>query len=110
MTVGNSGVSLRARLTITALSMGAVAIIAFTILTFGSRMGATTTASATAIGAKTAAPNSSVASGASQADAIRKAKRMAATMASYFEVNQGQTDPSVKLSLTLRTLFDVPDR
>lgn len=45
MTVGNCGVSLRARLTIAAVSIGAVAIAAFMVLRFGSRTGPALTAS-----------------------------------------------------------------
>src|SRR5258707_2459569 len=85
----HSGVSPRARFTLAAVSMGAVAIVAFVILMFGSRIGAARVTAPTAIGATSS-------SAASKAEAIAKAKRMAGAMASYFEKNQGQTDPSVK--------------
>ncbi len=99
MTVGNSGASMRRRLRIAAVSVGAVAIIALVVLKFGSRIASAITPSpnsATASGAKTEAPDSSVASAARQAEAIQNAKGMIASMPSYFEKNQGQTDPSVK--------------
>jgi hypothetical protein len=89
----HSGVSPRARFTLAAVSMGAVAIVAFVILMFGSRIGAARATAPTAIGATSLSPSSSA---ASKAEAIAKAKRMAGAMASYFEKNEGQTDPSVK--------------
>ena len=83
MAVGDSGVSLRARLTIAAVSIGAVAIAALVVMASGSRIGRAITAKA----------DSPV---ASRAEAVRKAKGEIASMPAYFEVNQGQTDPSVK--------------
>jgi len=96
MSVRNYGVSPRARLTVAAVSIGTVAILAFVLLTFGARMGGAVTTSSKAGTIAAASPNSSGAIAASKAEAIAQAKHLAGTMASYFEKNQGQTDPSVK--------------
>ena len=95
MSVRNYGVSPRARLTIAALSMGAVALVAFVVL-FGSQIGAATHTALLAGAASSASSTSPATSAAMRAEAIEKAKHAAGTMASYFEKNQGQTDPSVK--------------
>ena len=96
MSVRNSGVSPRARVTVAAVSVGAFAILAFALMMFGSRIGAAVPPAPMASSAKGALPASGEASAASRAEVIEKAKRMAGTMATYFERNQGQTDPSVK--------------
>ena len=93
MSVQHSGVSPRARFTLAAVSMGSVAIVAFVVLMFGSRIGAAVPTAPIANGAKRVSP---ISAAASKAEAISKARRMAGSMASYFEKNQGQTDPSVK--------------
>src|ERR1700722_3504657 len=93
MAVHHSGVSPRVRFTLAAVSMGAVAIVAFVVLMFGSRIGAAVPTAPIANGAKRVSP---ISAAASKAEAISKARRMAGSMASYFEKNQGQTDPSVK--------------
>src|SRR5580704_1083466 len=94
MSVHQSGVSPRARFTLAAVSMGAVAIVAFVVLMSGSRIGAARATAPIAIGANSSSPPGS--SAISKAEAVERAKRMAGSMASYFEKNQGQTDPSVK--------------
>ena len=78
MAVGKS-VSLRARLTFAAVSVVVVAIVAFTIVALGSRIGGSSTMSPEASGAKNASPISSGAIVASQEEAISKAKSMAGT-------------------------------
>jgi centrosomal CEP192-like protein/beta-propeller repeat-containing protein len=77
MSVRNSGVSPRARLSIAALSIGAVAILAFAVMWFGSRSGPTTMAS-------------------NQNQARQEALNKIGGLPLYFEVNQGQVDPSVR--------------
>ncbi len=75
MTVGNSGASIRARLTIAAVSLGAVAIVAFVVLKFGPRIGA----------------------GQQNAGELRKeALNKIAGLPLYFEANHGQVDRSVR--------------
>ncbi len=91
MAVGNSGISMRTRSLIAALSIGAVGILAFVVLTFGSRTGASTTAPVTTASAAAAASQA-----ASEAATKLKAKRMIAAMPLFFEPNHGQTDPSVR--------------
>ncbi|MGA9722301.1 MAG: hypothetical protein WBQ86_07605, partial [Candidatus Binatus sp.] len=81
MSVGNSGVSARARLTIAAVSVGAIAIMAFVGMTFGSR-------SVTAYRASKAVQNPEQA----RKDALNKI----AGLPLYFEKNQGQVNPSVR--------------
>ena len=111
MAVGNSGVSSRSRLAIAAVSTGAVAVVALAVLAFGPR--GAITASPVAGATKTLSPNSSVARGASQAEAIAKARGMVGSMATYFEVNQGQTHPSVKYlsrSVRIRRCLTSPAR
>ena len=91
MSVGNSGVSVRTRSLIAAVSVGALGILAFVVLTFGSRTGASTTASVTTASAAAAASQA-----ASEAATKLKAKRMIAAMPLFFEPNHGQTDLSVR--------------
>ena len=95
MAIGNSRVSLRARWTIAAVSMGAIAIVAFAVVMFGSQIGAAITASAPSPAIASSTDASSM-SPAEKVAAIEKAKGSIASMASYFEKNQGQTDPRVK--------------
>src|SRR5258708_37380851 len=76
MSVRNYGVSPRARRTV-ALSLGAVATLAFVLLWFGSRIGPTTMAS-------------------NQEQAREEALNKIGGLPLYFEVNQGQVDPSVR--------------
>src|SRR5580700_5935498 len=93
MSVRNSGVSPRARLTVAALSIGAVAIVAFVVM-FGSRIGASIIGS----------PNSQVADGiipaSTDAQSPEQARKEALNKISglplYFEANRGQVDPSVR--------------
>src|ERR1700676_1137871 len=109
MSVRNSGVSPRTRLTIAAVSMGAVALVAFVVLTFGSRIG----------GVLTASPNSKVAdriiSASTDAQSPEQARKDALNKITglplYFEANSGQVNPSVRyLSRTGRyTLFLTDD-
>jgi hypothetical protein len=90
MAVDNSRVSLRARLTIAALSIGAVAVVALTVMEFGPRIGK--------------GPNSQVAGtvipaapGQQNPEEIRReALNKIASLPLYFEKNQGQVDPSVR--------------
>jgi Abnormal spindle-like microcephaly-assoc'd, ASPM-SPD-2-Hydin len=77
MAVHNSGVSPRARLTLAAVSMGAVAIVAFAVLMSGSRVGLTKT-------------------GSNPAQARQDALNKIGVLPLYFEVNEGQVDPSVR--------------
>ena len=91
MAFGNSRVSLRARWTIAAVSMGAIAIVAFAVVMFGSQIGAAITAS----------PNSQIAGQAIPASAGRtypRASRRRRCEAPwlYFEKNQGQVNSSVR--------------
>src|SRR5215469_9321780 len=85
MAVGNSGVSLRARLTIGAGVLYAIAVVGLA-LGFKSQTGAATRASVSSPGSRAAA----------EAAAKQKAKGMYAAMPLYFERNQGQTDRSVR--------------
>src|ERR1700688_1725444 len=77
MSVQHSGVSPRARFTLAAVSMGAVAIVAFVVLMLGSRMGGTTIAT-------------------NPEQAREEALNKIGGLPLYFEVNQGQVDPSVR--------------
>jgi hypothetical protein len=94
MSVQHSGVSPRARFTLAAVSMGAVAIVAFVVLMLGSRMGA----------AKTVSQNSEVAGrsipaspGAQNPEELRKeALNKITGLPLYFEANRGQVDGSVR--------------
>ena len=94
MAFGNSRVSLRARWTIAAVSMGAIAIVAFAVVMFGSQIGAAITAS----------PNSQIAGQAIPASAgqhipeeLRKeALNKISGLPLYFEKNQGQVNSSVR--------------
>jgi hypothetical protein len=93
MTVRNSGISVRARLTIAA-SIGALAILAFVVLTLGARTGT----------AMTSSPNPEVTGKLIQASAgqqnpeeLRKeALNKIDRLPLYFEVNRGQVDKSVR--------------
>jgi hypothetical protein len=93
MSVVKSGGLSRARLAVAAVSIGAVAIAVFAVLTFGSRIGAMSKRS----------PNSEVAgriipasAGAQSAEDRRKeAMGKIAGIPLYFEANRGQVDPSV---------------
>jgi hypothetical protein len=86
--MGNNSISKRSRLGIVAASLATVAIIALSLGTYGSPIGASTTAAKPANSATVAAEN--------KAAAEQKAKAAFASMPLYFEVNQGQTDPSVR--------------
>jgi len=92
MSVRNFGVSPRARLTVAALSIGAVAILAFVVLMFGSRIGAAKTASAQV--ADRIIPASTDAQ--SPEEARKEALNKIAGLPLYFEANRGQVDPSVR--------------
>ncbi|MGC1399114.1 choice-of-anchor D domain-containing protein [Candidatus Binatus sp.] len=81
MTVRNSGISLRARLTIAA-SIGALAILAFVVLTLGSRTGTAMTSSSEAV--------------KNPQQAKQEAMAKIAGLPLYFEVNRGQVNPSVR--------------
>ncbi len=91
MSVRSYGVSPRARLTVAALSIGAVAILAFVVMGFGSRVGAT----------KTAPPQVSdrIIPASTDAQSPEEARKEALNKISglplYFEANRGQVDPSV---------------
>lgn len=78
MAVGNSGVSLRARLTMATTSIGAVAIVAFVVIALGSRP------SRTIPGQKDSA--------ALRQEALNKINGLPL----YFEANEGQVDSSVR--------------
>jgi hypothetical protein len=84
--MGNKGISARGRLGIAAVAIAMFAIVAPVLGTYGSRFGAPTTKSA----------NSSKSIEASRAAAEQRAKGMVASLPLYFEVNRGQTDPSVR--------------
>src|SRR5208282_6284426 len=75
MTVGNSGASIRARLTIAAVSLGAVAIVAVVVLKFGPRIGGTQQ---------------------NPRELRKEALDKIAGMPLYFEANHGQADPGVR--------------
>ncbi len=96
MSFRNSGGLPRARRTVAAVLVGAVALLALVVITFGSRIGASVSTPPTAIGPQSASSNPSPIGAATKAESIAKAKKMAGTMASYFEKNEGQTDASVK--------------
>src|ERR1039458_9562973 len=81
MAIGNSRVSLRARLAIALVSIGAAAIVAFVVLTFGSRIGT----------AKTAAEAVQ-----NPEQARKEAMKKIAGLPLYFEKNQGQVNQSVR--------------
>ena len=68
----------RARRTVAAVSIGAVAILAFVVLWFGSRIGPST------------------ATGSNPEQARKDAIDKIAGLPLYFEVNRGQVDPSVR--------------
>jgi hypothetical protein len=77
MAVRSYGVSARARRTVAAVSIGAVAILAFVVLWFGSRIGPTAT-------------------GSNPEQARKEAIDKIAGLPLYFEVNRGQVDSSVR--------------
>jgi Abnormal spindle-like microcephaly-assoc'd, ASPM-SPD-2-Hydin/Beta-propeller repeat len=77
MSVHHSGVSPRVRFTLAAVSMGAVAIVVFVVLMLGSRIGGTTIAT-------------------NPEQAREEALNKIGGLPLYFEVNQGQVDPSVR--------------
>ncbi len=77
MAVRSYGVSARARRTVAAVSIGAVAILAFVVLWFGSRIGAAATRS-------------------NPEQARKEALDKIAGLPLYFEVNRGQVDSSVR--------------
>lgn len=91
MSVRNYGVSPRARLTVAALSIGAVAILAFVVMMFGSRVGAAKTASPQV--ADRIIPASTDAQ--SPEEARKEAMNKISGLPLYFEANRGQVDPSV---------------
>jgi hypothetical protein len=93
MATGSSQVSRSARIALASMVIAATALIALVI---ASSSPASLKAQSAVSKAQSGASNSAAASAASQAAAIQKAKGMIATMPSYFEANQGQTDPSVK--------------
>ena len=94
MSVHHSGISPRVRFTLAALSLGAVAIVAFVVLTFGSRTGASVTGSAKSQVAGQAIPASA---GMQNPEELRKqALNKIAGLPLYFEANRGQVDPSVR--------------
>jgi len=94
MALASFGVSSRARFTIATASIGAVAILALVVLTFGSRIG----------GAIVGSPNSEVAgriipasAGSQNPEELRKeALNKIAGLPLYFEVDRGQVDPNVR--------------
>src|SRR6266851_2755245 len=92
MTVRNSGVAPRRRFTTAAVSIGAVAILAFVVLILGSQMG----------GAKAASPQLSdriipASVNAQTPEEVRKdALNKISGLPLYFESNRGQVDPSVR--------------
>ena len=77
MAVRSYGVSARARKTVAAVSIGAVAILAFVVLWFGSRIGPAAT-------------------GSNPEQARKEALDKIAGLPLYFEVNRGQVDSSVR--------------
>ena len=77
MAVRSYGVSARARQTVAAVSIGAVAILAFVVLWFGSRIGPAAT-------------------GSNPEQARKEALDKIAGLPLYFEVNRGQVDSSVR--------------
>ena len=81
MSVGISGVSARARFSVAALSVGAIAIVAFVVMTFGARIGMATRATKAVDNPEQA-----------RRDALNKI----AGLPLYFEKNQGQVNKSVR--------------
>jgi hypothetical protein len=81
MAVGNSGVSLRARLTIAAVSVGAIAAVALVVMTFGARLSRFMPA----------------VRGHQNPEQVREAAlNKIAGLPLYFEKNQGQVNQSVR--------------
>src|SRR5271156_1788252 len=94
MAVGNSGISLRTRSLIAAVSIGGVAILAFVVLTFGSRTGGAITGSSNSQVARRAIPASNA---VEEREQLRKdTENKIAGLPLYFEANRGQVDPSVR--------------
>src|SRR5580692_7948318 len=93
MSVRNSGVSPRARLTVAALSIGAVAIVAFVVM-FGSRIGASIAGSPNSQVADRIIPASTDVQSPEQAR--KEALNKISGLPLYFEANRGQVDPSVR--------------
>src|SRR5271163_244875 len=92
MAVDSSRVTLRARLTVAAVSVGAVAMVAVVVMLFGSRIGGVITAdSATSGGAISAS------AGQQNPEELRKeALNKIKGLPLYFEKNQGQVNSSVR--------------
>ena len=94
MSVHHSGISSRVRFTLAALSLGAVALVAFVVLSFGSRIGASITGSSNSQVAGQVIPASA---GMQNPEELRKqALNKIAGLPLYFEANRGQVDPSVR--------------
>ena len=94
MAVGNSGISLRTRSLIAAVSIGGVAILAFVVLTFGSRTGGAITGSSNSQVARRAIPASNA---VEEREQLRKdTENKIAGLPLYFEANRGQVNPSVR--------------
>ncbi|WP_425156576.1 choice-of-anchor D domain-containing protein [Candidatus Binatus sp.] len=94
MSVHHSGISSRVRFTLAALSLGAVALAAFVVLSFGSRIGASITGSSNSQVAGQVIPASA---GMQNPEELRKqALNKIAGLPLYFEANRGQVDPSVR--------------
>src|SRR5579862_1196374 len=94
MSVRNSGTSPRARFALAALSLGAVAIVAFVVLAFGSRIGASTSGSSNSRVAGQVIPASA---GQPNPEELRKeALNKINGLPLYFEAYRGQVDPSVR--------------
>src|SRR5271156_117569 len=92
MAVDSNRVTLRARLTVAAVSVGAVAMVAVVVMLFGSRIGGVITAdSATSGGAISASAGQQ-----SAEEARKEAANKIAGLPLYFEKNQGQVNPSVR--------------
>jgi len=92
MAVDSNRVTLRARLTVAAVSVGAVAMVAAVVMLFGSRIGGAITAdSPTSGGAISASAEQQ------NPEELRKeAANKIAGLPLYFEKNQGQVNPSVR--------------
>src|SRR5271170_7154515 len=92
MAVGSTRVSLRARLTVAALSIGAVAVVALVVTSSGSQLSKGITVNSPSGGAPIVAS-----AGNQNPEEIRKeALDKIAGLPLYFEKNQGQVDPSVR--------------
>jgi hypothetical protein len=109
MAVGNSGVWLRARLTIAAMSVGAIAAVALVVMSYGSRLRRAIAIATDAQVADRIIPASTQAQSPEQLR--REALNKISGLPLYFEVNRGQVNSSVRyLSRTGRyTLFLTDD-